>query len=170
MPTANARLAPEPRSVAAARRLLRDMLERWDLGDLEFAASQALTEIATNAVLHARTAFDLAIDWDGEVLRVCVADASARMPVQRRHSVEATTGRGLALVETLCRSWGVQVTDQGKQVWFELAKAQQTAGGDPDLDVFDLDAFPDLDDEPRTLHRPDDEASALAGGEVRCAA
>lgn len=142
MPTEHLRLPPEPSSVSVARATLRQVLTGWDIEDLEFASSQALTELATNAVLHARTDFEVAISWDKEVLRVCVEDRSPRLPTQRNYGLDATTGRGLALVERLCRSWGVTQTDAGKQVWFEVTEGDVVVE-DGDL----LDMFADLDDE-----------------------
>lgn len=146
MPSERLRLPPEPSSVGTARHLLRQMLERWDLEGLEFAATQALTEIATNAVIHARTEFEVIIDWDGGVLRVCVHDHSPRLPMPRRYGLDATTGRGLAMVDRLCRSWGVEATDDGKQVWFEVT-SDDHGSGDADLVALfadDIDGLEDL--------------------------
>lgn len=145
MPSERLRLPPEPSSVGTARHLLRQMLERWELEGLEFAATQALTEIATNAVIHARTDFEVVIDWDGEVLRVCVHDRSPRLPMPRRYGLDATTGRGLAMVDRLCRSWGVEATEDGKQVWFEVASADH-GGAEADLTALFADDIDGLDD------------------------
>lgn len=123
MPHARVALAPEPQSVGRARRLLRESLTAWSLDNLEFAASQALTELATNAVIHARTAFDVLLESNNGTLRVCVDDRSQRLPVQRSYAIDAATGRGLRLVNRLCRSWGVERTADGKRVWFEIADA-----------------------------------------------
>ena len=145
MPTAQLRLAPAPESVGAARRMLRETLAGWGLSVLEFAASQALTEIATNAVIHARTAFQVTVEWADDVLKVCVEDGSSRLPVQRRYAADATTGRGLSLVDRLCRTWGVRRTDAGKQVWFEVTATDNT---EKSLAEFDADLLLELFDEP----------------------
>jgi anti-sigma regulatory factor (Ser/Thr protein kinase) len=128
MPFGEFRLPPEPRSVGIARRRLREQLAEWGLDDLEYEACQALTEIATNVVLHARTDFVVRVEWSAYVLRVCVRDYSTKLPIQRDYAAEATTGRGLTVVQTMCRSWGVERTGDGKQVWFELA-VEAPAGG-----------------------------------------
>lgn len=133
MPSEQVRLAPEPSSVGSARAMLREALTRWDLDDLEFAASQALTELATNAVIHARTEFVVSVTWENEVLRVCVEDSSPRLPAQRNYAIDATTGRGLALVDRLCHSWGIERTDVGKRVWFEVIEGEDAFGDDGDL-------------------------------------
>ena len=38
----------------------------------------------------------------------------------KRFGPEMTTGRGLRLLEVLCRRWGVEPWDRGKTVWCEL--------------------------------------------------
>ena len=53
-------------------------------------------------------------------LRVAVGDGSERLPVRRQPSVEATGGRGIPLVDQLSSVWGVDRTNDGKRVWFEL--------------------------------------------------
>jgi len=149
MPSADFRLPPNPQSVGEARRRLRALLHDWDLDDLELAASQGLTELATNAVIHARTEFEVHVKWDGEVLNVCVRDFSSKLPIQRDYAAEATTGRGLRVVQSICRSWGVERTDQGKQVWFELAPG---AGSLAEEWSVDLSAFEEGDSDIADVH------------------
>ncbi|MBV9291688.1 MAG: ATP-binding protein [Frankiales bacterium] len=138
MPSADFRLPPNPQSVGESRRRLRALLHDWDLDELEFAATQGLTELATNAVIHARTDFEVHVNWKGEVLTVCVRDFSPKLPIQRDYAAEATTGRGLRVVQSICRSWGVERTDEGKQVWFEVAPG---AGAQSEEWTVDLAAF-----------------------------
>ena len=103
-----------------ARAFLRRTLVGWGAGAWESAGSQVLTELATNAVIHAHTPFDIQLEFDGEVVRIVVVDSSVRPPIQRAYRPEATTGRGIALVEALTRSWGIEQRDDGKLVWCEL--------------------------------------------------
>jgi anti-sigma regulatory factor (Ser/Thr protein kinase) len=79
-----------------------------------------LSEVVTNAVLHALppiTVVGCAVDG---VIRVEVSDRSAVTPVQRAPDVRSPTGRGLWLLDTLSSAWGVDVTPGGKTVWFEI--------------------------------------------------
>lgn len=125
MRTATARAAasfpPEPLSVRAARRFLRTFLAEHDEdGGLVDAAQLALSEVATNAVLHAHTPFEVtaALGADG-VLRVEVADAEPQLPVQRGYTGQATTGRGMELVAAYTAACGVTSRGPaGKTVWF----------------------------------------------------
>jgi anti-sigma regulatory factor (Ser/Thr protein kinase) len=81
-----------------------------------------VSEIASNAVLHARTPFvvEVACLPDGGV-RVSVSDDSTDLPIARKVPLDATTGRGLLIVDSLADSWGVVESPGGKTVWFEIA-------------------------------------------------
>jgi two-component sensor histidine kinase len=137
MPAAQLRLTPAPASVGEARRMLRARLAEWGLDandDVEMAATQALNELTTNALLHARTEFTVTLEYEDEVLRVCVEDGSVKLPAMRTYGTDATTGRGLAIVARLCRSWGSEKTDTGKRVWFEISTlADATTDDDTQL-------------------------------------
>jgi len=78
------------------------------------------SEVVTNAVLYAGTEVVVALHFGSDRLRVDVADGSTATPTPRHYGVDATTGRGLSLVEVLAPSWGVEPTLAGKVVWFEL--------------------------------------------------
>ncbi|MFL6138108.1 MAG: ATP-binding protein [Frankiaceae bacterium] len=133
MPAEERRLQADLRSVAAARRFVRELLTYWHADDYEWTAAQVVSELVTNAVIHARTAFVLGLSLDGGVLRISVTDTSPRRPVRRRYSDEATTGRGLALVERLAGRWGVSLDGERKTVWCELTAESPGAFDDPDL-------------------------------------
>jgi anti-sigma regulatory factor (Ser/Thr protein kinase) len=120
-------------SVPTARRFVEDALAVWGLRDLSWTAALVVTELAANAALHAGTDFTVEVSADDSRVRVVVRDLSGRAPRQRAHSREATTGRGLHLVETLSSSWGVARGEPGKAVWAELDAAV------PDLDDADDD-------------------------------
>lgn len=115
-----AAFAPDLASVGEARRFVRRALV--DLGGeaMEFEAAQVVSELATNSVIHARTRFEVALDHDGDSLRIAVSDGSRRSPVPKSHSAQATTGRGLKLVATLADAWGTEARSDGKTVWCTL--------------------------------------------------
>jgi len=77
-------------------------------------------ELVTNAILHARTDATLVARVDDGHARVEVRDHSTLRPQPRHYSGDSVTGRGLHLVEALSRRWGVEPTEDGKIVWFEL--------------------------------------------------
>jgi signal transduction histidine kinase len=81
-----------------------------------------LSELVTNAILHAHTPIELGVRVDGGRALVCVAD---RMPgseplTPRVHSGDRPGGRGLALVADLSDDWGTTTFTGGKTVWFTL--------------------------------------------------
>jgi anti-sigma regulatory factor (Ser/Thr protein kinase) len=112
-----------PSSVAQARHFAHAVLEASGASDDEWPVAQVVSELATNAVVHAGTSFVLSISHDASHIRVAVTDGRplARASM-RRLSNETTTGRGLRLVQTLGQAWGVDQTDAAKTVWCELVR------------------------------------------------
>lgn len=111
-------------SATRARRWLRDLLDeagrtRW-IDDAELA----LSEVVTNALLHAHTPVQVAVQVSDAAIRVEVVDHSPTLPVRREHASEATTGRGLELVAAVTSAHGVDPIDgNGKAVWFVVGDA-----------------------------------------------
>jgi anti-sigma regulatory factor (Ser/Thr protein kinase) len=85
--------------------------------DLVGRLTLVVSELATNAVLHASTAFDVDVEVTRDDVVVGVTDAGGGVPVRHVVDVRARQGRGLAIVETLCTSWGVEPHRPGKRVW-----------------------------------------------------
>ncbi|WP_432484453.1 ATP-binding protein [Kineococcus esterisolvens] len=81
-------------------------------------------ELTANAVLHGRSPVRLDLERTGEGVRVAVHDAEPTPPVRRSVGPEATGGRGVALVDLLSSSWGVEQRGaggaSGKTVWFTV--------------------------------------------------
>lgn len=123
-------LSPDLASVPAARRFVREVLRDIGRDDLAEAAALPTTELVANAVLHARTAVTLAVIARGGHVRIEVHDESPVMPERRQYGREATTGRGLGLLELLTDDFGVVADGAGKTMWFVLGG--QAPG--PDLD------------------------------------
>lgn len=117
-------LHPEPASVAAARRFVRDVLRSRRICDRVVDTVELLTsEVVTNAIVHARSGPQLAVRVDDAVVRVAVRDGSKEMPVRRRGHVDDLSGRGVVIVDELASAWGVErECGGGKRVWFEVAR------------------------------------------------
>lgn len=133
-----------PISNRDARRFLRSFLDSNGLdGDVVASAELVLSEVVTNAVLHAHTEFEVVLHLDDEVLRVEVTDQNPHLPVQRRYADQATTGRGMELVATYALDCGVEAGPDGKTVWFVVGLQAPHEQSEQDL----LDAWAvDLDD------------------------
>lgn len=113
-----------PESVPAARRFVRDILTGWDLTGLEDAATLAVSELVTNAVVHTSSAIRLSLRRTGpDRVWIGVHDDSDRFPGPRRAADDDISGRGLAIVEMVADSWGVEpgTCGSGKTVWAELS-------------------------------------------------
>ncbi|WP_031080883.1 ATP-binding protein, partial [Streptomyces sp. NRRL WC-3549] len=83
-----------------------------------------VSELVTNACLHADGPEELRIACSPKVLRVEVADRGAGQPAPRTpHRAGRPGGHGMFIVQRLCLDWGVIRTPDapGKTVWAELA-------------------------------------------------
>ena len=130
--TAAVDLGPQPADVPAARRFLAEQCGRWGCGDLLDDAHVVVTELVTNALLHAGTSCELRAGLTDRALRLQVTDYGPGMPDPRAADDGAEHGRGLLLVSALCVAWGVEaLPDGGKVVWAELLRtaADVTAPG-----------------------------------------
>lgn len=113
----------------AARRFVASVLAqrpfegRVPVGD----AKVVVSELATNAVVHAGTPFKVSVSCDGSAIRIAVRDWSARHPVVRSAPPTALSGRGLHLIDALTDRWGVEEDSDGKSVWAELSLLRQAA-------------------------------------------
>jgi PAS domain S-box-containing protein len=87
------------------------------------SALLVLSEIVTNAFVHAGGHVRLTVWSTSDRTRVEVEDSSATLPSRRDYAHTAGTGRGLHLVDELTDRWGVQRLDDGKAVWFEVGPA-----------------------------------------------
>lgn len=118
-------LPPAVDSPARTRDFLRDLIEQWGAHDLLDDALLLVSELASNAVLHARSALVVTASWSQQrgVLRVTVRDGQHDGEPRVRHpAADATSGRGLEIVEMLASRWGIVRDHDGKAVWFELAR------------------------------------------------
>lgn len=112
--------AADPVAVRHARSFMATTLEDWRLASLVDPAVLLVSEVVTNAVLHARTPFRLELSASASALRTEVYDGSPAEPRLRPADGAATTGRGLLLLEAMASRWGWQPAGPGKMVWFEL--------------------------------------------------
>jgi PAS domain S-box-containing protein len=118
-----------PTSVGEARRLVRRSLRDAGQEHLIDDAELLVSEIVTNALVHAGTPIEVGVIPHAGRLRIEVADGSPHAPSPRHYTALSGTGRGLMLLEDLVDDWGVETTGPGKKVWFELGRHSDRPGG-----------------------------------------
>ena len=110
---ASATLPPHPASVPAARELVHEVSHHLPKRARE-AAELVASELATNSVVHAQTAFEVFAAADDEAVEVLVADRTGWVASGDK---EAGNGHGLLLVGLLASDWAAHVEGAGKRVW-----------------------------------------------------
>jgi anti-sigma regulatory factor (Ser/Thr protein kinase) len=132
--TARIVLEDDPRAASTGRRFLREFLQRAEVSDdVTATAELCLSELVTNALVHAGGRSELRITLD-TMLTVSVRDHGG-------HALDAAPdsdpdplrvyGRGLQLVDALVDRWGSERDALGTNVWFslELDAAAESASG-----------------------------------------
>lgn len=119
---AKARFRAGPDAPFAARRFVAGLLGRRPYGNRVDPndAQLVVSELTTNAVIHAGTPFSVAVRSDDSSVRISVQDWSSTQPVMREDNPVALAGRGLRLIAMVSRAWGVEYGPDGKTVWAEL--------------------------------------------------
>lgn len=129
-------LAGDARAPSAARRFVREALDAWDVPSATTDdVTLLVSELVTNAVVHAGTSVRLECRRERGMLVVEAADRHPSRAVETR-VVEARgagegadggrdghQGHGLRLLAALAEEWGVTYRRDGKTVWFRLPES-----------------------------------------------
>ncbi|MFD3589455.1 SpoIIE family protein phosphatase [Streptomyces sp. NPDC058683] len=114
------------KAVAAVRRFVCDRLATWDWTSKNDEAELLITELVTNALIHADSEVDIWVREQRDRIRVDVCDWDPRPPLPapitftEECDSEAEHGRGLLIVDAVASAWGKTPRGRGKSVWFEL--------------------------------------------------
>ncbi len=112
--------------VRAARRFVRESLRGWHHGDIADELELMVSEVVTNALVHADSQVDLRLREGPDHIRLEVRDSDVTPPVPSpisgsdQENARAEHGRGLLIVESLAAAWGTSPSGRGKTVWLEL--------------------------------------------------
>jgi anti-sigma regulatory factor (Ser/Thr protein kinase) len=128
MDPVKARFPAQPASVTAARRFVTDTVVTAGVPELVDDARLLVSELATNAVTHARTEFTVTVHLASGGLHVEVQDGGDGVPqldltdpvLVAGPAVGTEHGRGLQLLAAAASTWGYRVLEHGKVVWFRL--------------------------------------------------
>lgn len=130
------RLPRRKPSVKKARDYVRSLSATWGLEQQEDCLLLVVSELVTNAVLHARCGpgrqIGLTLTREVDRVRVEVRDTGEGLPRPRRElRFTEEHGRGLAVVEELAADWGVSHDVVGKTVWATVAVSAEPGDGRP---------------------------------------
>ena len=122
-------LPPESGAPRAARAMVHHACVDWEIPiETENAAALVVSELATNAVVHAETPLRAGVELSDEVLWIRVRDLRPDLPLRlfaRSRKLVGSPGRGprhfgLHVVSALARNWGVTEQPDAKTVWAQL--------------------------------------------------
>ncbi len=126
-------LEPDPASVQRARRWVSEALTVLGRGDLVDSAELGVSELVTNAILHAAPPIAVRVRGTRAHPRVEVQDHSQHPPKINTEMTDdehllSTIGRGLGIVALYSATWGSDVAVDGKTVWFEPSSDESNPG------------------------------------------
>ncbi|MEU0126671.1 MULTISPECIES: ATP-binding protein [unclassified Streptomyces] len=131
---------PISRGVRAGRIWARRHLDslEWtkNAPDMVDSVLLSISELVTNAHVHAHSDAQLVLTWDSQCLHVSVHDGDTAIPRPRQADDTMTGGRGLAIVDALADSWHTHRQRDGKTITAcfippELGSAGQPLPPDP---------------------------------------
>jgi anti-sigma regulatory factor (Ser/Thr protein kinase) len=132
------------RSSQDARRWVADACHQLQRDDLTETAELGISELVTNAILHAAPPIQVRLRGTRNHPRVEVLDHSQTPPAPNPRMTDkdellSTIGRGLGIVAMCSVAWGADILPDGKIVWFEPATRLSE---DPDLpgEIYDFTA------------------------------
>ena len=112
-------LEPTVTSPALARAYCDGVLGSSGTEERSQDARLIVSELVSNAIVHAGTEIELNVVLERDAIRIEVTDLGAGLP-KSDDPVKETSGRGLPIVEALSCGWGVVEHGAGKTVWCEL--------------------------------------------------
>jgi len=143
-------LDPTPHAASVARSFVASTCKRWGVERAVDEMILAVSELVTNAVLHAHPPIEVELCIAHGFIEICVSDRDPRPPILRpvrldlladldaipaTASVEAdarhqslhvgpsgsvVAGRGLLIVNAVADEWGVSQRADGKEVWMTM--------------------------------------------------
>jgi Histidine kinase-like ATPase domain len=121
-----ARAFPAAREACrAARRFVSETLRRWGAADGAGDAEIVVTELATNAVVHARSAFQVELAVTGSSVLIRVSDTVPLHGPSGGAPLVAAPTHGLGVIAAIARAWGAEPVTGGKAVWADLPRGER---------------------------------------------
>ena len=124
--------------VAEARQFVHQHLEHHGTATVAAEVSLVVSELATNAVLHAATPFTVILSRRDGMVTIAVRDSSPVQLPEIWPGVDAPDGphgRGLHIVQALSRACGVVTDRHGKSVWASFDARDSASARPPSVFV-----------------------------------
>ncbi len=113
-----------PTAVTMSRRFVTSVLNDLPPARRELAELM-VSELATNAIVHAASEFTVSVERLGDAVKVAVSDQDSVIPQPRLPIDQEPHGRGLHIIDELSDSWGAEPNPEGgKTIWFVLDTAR----------------------------------------------
>jgi CheY-like chemotaxis protein len=120
---ASVHLANDVESARVARAFVRETLRSWGVDEPLDDALLVVSELVSNAIVHARSSCELRLGLSPVIVRVEVVDGGDGTPDPLPPSRTRPHGRGLNLIDAVASAWGVDPqTSGGKVVWAEIPR------------------------------------------------
>lgn len=114
-------LAGDPGSAREARAFVRMALQQRVTAPILHDGLLLASEMVTNVIRHAGTPLTLSVQIHRGYLRMTVTDGALPFDVDPNGgSPESESGRGIVIIASLSRRWGIGTTPIGKSIWAEL--------------------------------------------------
>ena len=118
-------LSCDPLSASEARAFVREHLVEHRLLYLVDTIRLVVSELATNAMLHALTPYTVTLSRCGQTVTLAVRDDSPSIPTPAAPDIMDTSGRGLTIVDILSTECGYRIDNEGaKTMWSTFAIRQ----------------------------------------------
>jgi anti-sigma regulatory factor (Ser/Thr protein kinase) len=114
-------LAGDPTSAREARAFIRMALQEQVTPPILHDSLLLASEMVTNVIRHAGTPLTLCVVIHRGYLRMTVTDGA--LPFDAKPGVgsaDGESGRGIGIIESLSRTWGIGTTPIGKSIWAEI--------------------------------------------------
>ncbi|MCW2504405.1 MAG: putative anti-sigma regulatory factor, serine/threonine protein kinase [Actinomycetia bacterium] len=118
-------------AAGSARRVAEQALRVWEVRDPLGDVLLVVTELVENVAQHTDGYGLLRLSVRPRLVLIQVSDTSRELPEVQPMGSGGSGGRGLLLVASLSRAWGVRRLPTGKVVWAELAPAPARVTGPP---------------------------------------
>ncbi|MFC7742825.1 SpoIIE family protein phosphatase [Nocardiopsis composta] len=137
MKVASREFPPAPESAGEARTFVRETLDQWAVGRSADDVVLLVSELATNAVIHAESPLEVTVRRSPGQVEVVVADRVPERALPQAGPLSVDTspstdnarsgGLGLALAAAIASSWGVAYSKEDKAVWFRVLDDEESA-------------------------------------------